>query len=230
MAGWKTNELPGTRAELHHCRMSATKARAVLSLIRGREVGEAAQILQLSQRDAARVVGKVLASAVANAEHNDELDPEQLYVATCFADEANTLNRWRPRARGRAARIRKRTCHITVIVSRMPEERLRTAGRRGGAAAAQRARRVAAARRAEELEVEAPEELEETAAVPEGSTAEALIEVPEAEAPEEEVAEPARSEDTEETEGDTATDEDVSGEPDPTAGEPGKGADKEEGE
>ncbi|MBO0894260.1 MAG: 50S ribosomal protein L22, partial [Acidimicrobiales bacterium] len=144
MAGWKTNELPGTRAELHHCRMSATKARAVLSLIRGRDVGEATQILQLSQRDAAQVVGKVLASAVANAEHNDQLDPEQLYVASCFADEANTLNRWRPRARGRAARIRKRTCHITVIVSRMPDERLRTAGRRGGAAAAQRARRVAA--------------------------------------------------------------------------------------
>lgn len=228
MAGWKTNELPGTRAELHHCRMSATKARAVLSLIRGRDVGEAAQILQLSQRDAARVVGKVLASAVANAEHNDELDPEQLYVATCFADEANTLNRWRPRARGRAARIRKRTCHITVIVSRMPDERLRSAGRRGGAAAAQRARRVAAARRAEEREVQVPEEVEEP-------TADTLTEAPEAEAPEGEApegeaAEPVSAEEALEDEGEAATDEDVEGEPDPGAGEPGEGADTEEGE
>lgn len=243
MAGWKTNELPGTRAELHYCRMSASKARAVLSLIRGRDVTEASQILQLSQRDAARVVGKVLASAVANAEHNDEQDPEQLYVATCFADEASTLDRWRPRARGRAARIRKRTCHITVIVSRMPDERLRSAGRRGGAAAAQRARRVAAARRAEELDVGALEEAEETAAVaheeptvadvPEAGELEeesATTEGPEAESESEPAHAEEAEQDEEEEEGEAATDEDVGGEPDPGTGEPDEGADTEEGE
>jgi hypothetical protein len=69
------------------------------------------------------VVGKVLASAVANAAHNDFLDPEELYVSACYADEGTTLKRWRPRARGRATRIRKRTCHITIIVSRLPEDR-----------------------------------------------------------------------------------------------------------
>lgn len=240
MAGWKTNEYPGTRAELHHCRMSATKARAVLSLIRGRDVGEAAQILRLSERDAARVVAKVLASAVANAEHNEELDPEQLYVATCYADEANSLKRWRPRARGRPARIRKRTCHITVIVSRLPEDRLRTAGRRGGAVAAQRARRVAAARRAEGHDVRAPEEVEERAAAapteapeeealgaeeatPEEAAGEAVTEAPEAE----EAAGPAQAADEE---GEVATGEHVGEEPSPGEGEPGEGADTEEGE
>jgi large subunit ribosomal protein L22 len=173
MVGLKTNELPGIRAELRHCRMSATKARAVLSLIRGREVSEARELLRVSPRGAARMVAKVLASAVANAEHNDQLDPEQLYVATCYADEANTLKRWRPRARGRVTRIRKRSCHITVIVSRLPEERVRRAG--PGREAAQRARRVAAARRAEQLLARPGEVADEEASVaavqPEGEPA-----------------------------------------------------------
>jgi large subunit ribosomal protein L22 len=93
------------------------------------------------------VVAKVLASAVANARHNDALNPEELYVAACYADEGATLKRWRPRARGRATRIRKRTCHITVIVARLPEDRLerhRARSTQGGAGA--RARRVAASR------------------------------------------------------------------------------------
>ena len=81
-------------------------------------------------------VGKVLRSAVANAENNDELDPEELFVSACFADEGTTIKRWRPRARGRATRIRKRTSHITVIVSRLPEEQLaRLAGPPPGRAA-----------------------------------------------------------------------------------------------
>ena len=97
-----------------------------------------------------RTVGKVLRSAVANAENNDELDPEELYVAACFADEGTTIKRWRPRARGRATRIRKRTSHITVIVGRMPQEELqRLQARRRAEQLAQRARRVAGARRAE---------------------------------------------------------------------------------
>ncbi|HLG67870.1 MAG TPA: 50S ribosomal protein L22, partial [Acidimicrobiales bacterium] len=104
--------------------MSAPKARRVLDLIRDVEVGRAAEVLRATEREAAAVVGKVLASAVANAVHNDGLDAEELYVSACFADEGPTAKRWRPRARGRATRIRKRTCHITIVVSRLPEERL----------------------------------------------------------------------------------------------------------
>ena len=109
MPGVKTNEVPGTRAVLRHYRMSAYKARQVLDLIRGRDADRAEEILNATPREAARVVGKVLASAVANARNNDQLDPDELYVSACYADEGTTLKRWRPRARGRATRIRKRT-------------------------------------------------------------------------------------------------------------------------
>jgi large subunit ribosomal protein L22 len=153
--GTKTNERPGTRAQVRYSRMSATKAREVLDLVRGKHVAEADAILRFSERDSAIVVRKCLASAVANAEANDEQDPEALYVSACYADEGPTLKRWRPRARGRATRIRKRTCHITVIVSRMDADALRRwqeqqarttpaaagrARRRGGATADRRAR------------------------------------------------------------------------------------------
>ena len=135
MPGVKTNEVAGTRAVLRHYRMSAYKARQVLDLIRGKDVDRADEILRSTPREAARVVGKVLASAVANARNNDQLDPEELYVSACYADEGTTLKRWRPRARGRATRIRKRTCHITVIVSRLPEDRLERRRARQAAAA-----------------------------------------------------------------------------------------------
>jgi len=149
MPGVKTNERPGTRAVLRHGSLSAFKAREVLDLIRGQDADRAAEILANSEREAARVVGKVLASAVANAVANDGLEAEELYVAACFADEGATLKRWRPRARGRATRIRKRTCHITVIVARMDEDRLRQRERRHSTVATtQRSRRVAASRRA----------------------------------------------------------------------------------
>jgi large subunit ribosomal protein L22 len=120
----KTNERPGTRAVAMHVRMSAYKARVVLDLIRNKDVATADEILRFSDREAAQVIRKVLRSAVANAEHNDEQIPEDLFVSACFADEGKTLRRMRPRARGRATRIRKRTCHITVIVSRMPDAEL----------------------------------------------------------------------------------------------------------
>jgi large subunit ribosomal protein L22 len=150
MAGYKTNEREGTRAVLRHARVSPYKVREVLDLVRGKPVHEAEDILRFSERDAAITVSKVLHSAVANAENNDELDPEELYVASCFADEGTTIKRWRPRARGRATRIRKRTSHITVIVGRMPLEELqRQQARRRAEQLAQRARRVAGARRAE---------------------------------------------------------------------------------
>jgi large subunit ribosomal protein L22 len=120
----KTNERPGTRAMVRHVRMSATKARVVLDLIRDKDVQTADEILRFSERDAAIVIRKLLRSAVANAEHNDEQIADDLYVSACFADEGKTLRRFRPRARGRATRIRKRTCHITIIVSRLPEDKL----------------------------------------------------------------------------------------------------------
>ena len=133
MPGVKTNEREGTRAVLRHSRMSASKVRQVLDLIRGQDVDRAAEILSLGDREAAITVGKVLASAVANAVHNDGLDAEELFVSACFADEGSTLKRWRPRARGRATRIRKRTSHITIIVSRLPDDRIarRRAKQRG---------------------------------------------------------------------------------------------------
>ena len=150
MAGLKTNEREGTRAVLRPTRLSPYKVREVLDLVRGKPVHEAEDILRFSDRDAAIVVGKVLHSAVSNAENNDEFDPEELFVSACYADEGTTIKRWRPRARGRATRIRKRTSHITVIVSRLPEEELqRLQARRRAEQLAQRARRVAGARRAE---------------------------------------------------------------------------------
>jgi large subunit ribosomal protein L22 len=144
VTGAKTNERPGTRAVVRHSRVSAYKAREVLNLIRGQSYERATEILEFCDRDVAEVIGKVLQSAAANARHNDGVDPEETYVSACFADEGTTLPRWRPRARGRATRIRKRTCHITVILSRLPDDQL--ARRRARAAAEQsdrRARRVA---------------------------------------------------------------------------------------
>src|SRR5258706_7110216 len=120
-AAGKTNERPGTRAVAKHVGMSATKVRVVLDLVRGKDVQTAEEILRFSERDAAMEVRKVLRSAMSNAEHNDDQIVEDLYVAACFADEGRTLRRMRPRARGRANRIRKPRCHITVIVARMPE-------------------------------------------------------------------------------------------------------------
>jgi large subunit ribosomal protein L22 len=165
----RTNERPGTRAQVRHVRMSATKAREVLDLIRGLPVGEAADVLRFTERGAATVIERCLSSAVANAQHNDELDPDTLYVATCYADEGPTLKRWRPRARGRATRIRKRMCHITIIVSPMPAEMAAKvearqaasgaaapAGRRGRRA--QESRRARVARSRGETVMEAPED------------------------------------------------------------------------
>jgi large subunit ribosomal protein L22 len=122
--GTKTNERPGTRAQVRHLRVSAYKSREVLDLIRGLHVDDADGVLEFTDRAVATEIRKVLAAAVANAEHNDEIDPNELYVSACYADEGPTLKRWRPRARGRATRIRKRTCHITIIVSRMDPKKL----------------------------------------------------------------------------------------------------------
>jgi large subunit ribosomal protein L22 len=148
--GPKTNEREGTRAVLKDARFSAYKAREVLDLVRGLDVARARDVLHFCERDAALDVAKVLDSAIANAEHNDQLDPEELFVSACFADEGRTLKRGRPRARGRYTRIRKRTCHITIIVSRLPEDRLgRLRAKQTADQANRRARRVAGGRRGE---------------------------------------------------------------------------------
>jgi len=151
MPGAKTNERPGTRAVLRHSPISASKARQVLDLIRGEDADRAGQILRATPRLAAEAVGKVLASAVANAVHNDGIDAEDLYVSACYADESTTLKRWRPRARGRATRIRKRSCHVTVIVSRMDDERLARRRAERDATQARRSRRVTESRRRADL-------------------------------------------------------------------------------
>jgi large subunit ribosomal protein L22 len=151
MTATKTNERPGTRAVHRHSGMSASKARQVLDLIRGEDVQRAAEILNGTEREAAEVIGKVLQSAVANAAHNDQQNPEELYVSACFADEGATMKRWRPRARGRATRIRKRTCHITIIVSRLPADKLELRRKRMEAVSSNRSRRVESSRRRADL-------------------------------------------------------------------------------
>lgn len=148
MTGPKTNERPGTRAVLRGYHMSASKARVVLNLIRGEDVNTAREILALTSREAADVVGKVLASAVANAVNNDGQSADELYVSAAFADEGVTMKRFSPRARGRAGKILKRACHITVIVSRLEEDRLEVLrAARNAQATASRSRRVASSRK-----------------------------------------------------------------------------------
>lgn len=153
--GTKTNERPGVRAELRNARFSAYKAREVLDLIRGLTIAEARGVLEFTERACAGPILKCLDSAVANAGNNNDIPPEELVVSACFADEGPTLKRFRPRARGRAGRIRKRTCHVTIIVGRMSSaqlelERARTGRRRTapGDPGASRARRVARSRTA----------------------------------------------------------------------------------
>jgi large subunit ribosomal protein L22 len=108
--------LPGARAVARYVRISPTKARRVVNLVRGRPAQEALTVLQFAPQAASEQVYKVLASAIANAENNERLDPEALLVSEAFVDEGPTLKRFRPRAQGRAYRINKRTCHITVAV------------------------------------------------------------------------------------------------------------------
>ena len=108
------------RAQAKWVRMSARKARLVLDNVRGRTVPEARTVLAFTPRAAAREIDRVLASAVANAESAHGLDGDELVVVGAYADEGPTLKRWRARARGRVNRIRKRTCHITIVVAESP--------------------------------------------------------------------------------------------------------------
>ncbi len=105
------------QAHARFIRQSPYKVRQVLDLIRGMPIDEARTTLDFANRRAVDPVRKVLNSAVANAEHNHALDAEELWVSAAFADEGPTLKRFRPRARGRATSIRKRTSHITIVVA-----------------------------------------------------------------------------------------------------------------
>jgi ribosomal protein L22 len=109
------------RAEAKWVGISARKARVVAEHIRGRSVPEARTVLAFTQRAAAQDIAKVLRSAVANAEANHGLNGDELLVYACTIDEGPTVKRWRARARGRVARIRKRTCHITVRLTENPK-------------------------------------------------------------------------------------------------------------
>ncbi|GAA3719892.1 MULTISPECIES: 50S ribosomal protein L22 [Salinicoccus] len=103
-------------------RIAPRKARMVLDLIRGKEVGEAIAILKLTNKRTSPVVEKLVHSAVANAEHNYDMDVENLFISEAYADEGPTLKRFRPRAQGRATKINKHTSHITIVVSEVAEE------------------------------------------------------------------------------------------------------------
>jgi large subunit ribosomal protein L22 len=137
--------LPGARAVARHVRISPMKARLVVDLVRGLPAKEALTVLQFAPQAASEQVYKVLASAIANAENNEQLDPDALLVSEAFVDEGPTLKRFRPRAQGRAYRIRKRTCHITIAVEAVaPATPARRAGKAQPAKAAKKAQPAAA--------------------------------------------------------------------------------------
>ncbi|HZG93968.1 MAG TPA: 50S ribosomal protein L22 [Mycobacteriales bacterium] len=117
-----TTALPGARAQARYVRVTPMKARRVVDMIRNMPARDALRALQFAPQSASEPVYKVLASAVANAEHNERLDPDNLWVSEAYVDEGPTAKRFRPRAQGRAYRIRKRTSHITVVVESRSKE------------------------------------------------------------------------------------------------------------
>ncbi len=143
-------EFPSATAKARFVRVSASKARRVIDLVRGKPVAEALDILRWAPQQASAPVAKVIASAAANAQNNDGLDPSTLVVATLTADEGPTAKRIRPRAQGRAFRIRRRTSHITVVVESRPRRDERTGqSTRAKRAAASKAATEAPAKKAE---------------------------------------------------------------------------------
>ena len=210
MTAAKTNERPGTRASVRGYQMSATKARVVLNNIRGEDIQTAREILAGTTREAADVIAKVLNSAIANAVNNDGMVAEELYVSACYADEGITKKRFTPRARGRAGAIRKRACHITVIVSKMDDDRLEIlSNARSAKAQSSRTQRVASSRRrADQTASVNKREAAAEAAALEAEANEAVVEdqiVTEVVAPETEVV--ATEVATEEVSAEVATEE-----------------------
>ena len=130
----KTRHLPpnAALATARYVRMTPMKCRRVIDLVRGLPVQEAADILRFDTHAASEPIGKVLGSAVANAEHNKQLDRRDLFIAQAYVDEGPTLKRFRPRAQGRAFRIRKRTSHITIVVQALDLETAGASSKKGG--------------------------------------------------------------------------------------------------
>jgi large subunit ribosomal protein L22 len=140
----EATEFPSAVAKARFVRVSPTKARRVIDLVRGKSVSEALDILRWAPQAASLPVAKVIASAAANAQNNNGLDPATLVVATVYADDGPTAKRIRPRAQGRAFRIRRRTSHITVVVESRPDKNHRGSQ----SASATRARRAQASKAA----------------------------------------------------------------------------------
>jgi large subunit ribosomal protein L22 len=211
----QTEERELISAQARYVRSSARKARLVLEHIRGIPAAEAQAILQFQTRAVAKDAGKVLKSAVANAENNFGHDPDELVVIAAYADEGPTLKRWRPRARGRVNRIRKRTCHITIKVSPALPGEIKPRSERP----------VRAPRQAPPVEPEAVEEttpaaepeVEETPAAAETPEPEA-VEEPEVEAAEEPEADP-EAEAAEEPEAESEPAEEPAADDEPAADE-----------
>ncbi|MCK1975736.1 50S ribosomal protein L22 [Jeotgalicoccus huakuii] len=111
-----------SKAVARTVRIAPRKVRLIADLVRGKEVGEAISILKLTNKRSSPVVEKLVKSAVANAEHNYDMDIDNLYISEIYADEGPTLKRFRPRAQGRASKINKRTSHITVVVKEYADE------------------------------------------------------------------------------------------------------------
>ena len=183
---------PGARATVRYLHTSPYKVRQVLELIRGLPVEDADRMLQLCEKDAADDIAKLLTSAAANAEHNNEIPADELFVARAWADEGPTRKWGQARARGRYFRIRHRTSHVTIVLERFDTDELDERRRRDeatgrGAAGQQRRRseRVRKSRAAQSEEAAdevAEEEIEEVEAVEEPETVEAgaVSEAPEA--------------------------------------------------
>src|SRR6266540_349574 len=157
--------LPGARAIARYVRTSPTKARRMINLVRGLPAKEALTVLQFAPQAASEPVYKVLASAIANAENNERLDPDSLLVSEAYVDDGPTLKRFRPRAQGRAYRIRKRTCHITIAVESVPPATSRRP--KAGTAKAAPAAKKATAAKATAAEATAAEETAAEATVTE---------------------------------------------------------------
>jgi len=148
-----------TRATLRYDQSSPTKVRQVLDLVRGLDVAEAREILRFSQRGASEEVAKLLDSAIANAEHNDHIASDELFVSAAWANEGPTAKRFRPRARGRGTRIRKRTSHVTIVLSRFSDDELDRRRRREEATGpTRRLRRPTRRRRVREVEEDLEDE------------------------------------------------------------------------
>jgi large subunit ribosomal protein L22 len=184
-----TTEKPGARASVRYLHTSAYKVRQVLELVRGLPVGDAGRLLELCEKDAADDILKLLDSAIANADHNNQIPADELFIALAWADEGPTRKHGQPRARGRYFRIRKRTSHVTIVLERFEVDELEARQRRdeasGRGAAVQQRRRAERVRRSRATEPEADDtEVDEIEAESdEVAVDDAAVEVAEAETP-----------------------------------------------